>query len=120
MKVGDIYRLRYCFVKIADITMDHVFYRKHNKTYKRLIRTFLKKAVPVDMELFNKDEITINRLEWDWADVHSDAGRCGIRFNCPVCGGEVIWAEGAWWDMRCDCRKWDIEIKITGYSERGD
>lgn len=57
---------------------------------------------------------TVNVRDWDFVDVHSDAGRTGIAWTCPDCLETVTWANAAWWRLECKCRTWDINISITG------
>ena len=121
MKLGDIYlrkRERHLAV-ITGLTDTHVIYSKTNsgKRYgrncKRMVATVLRDYDAVDMAIFNKPEIEVT--DFEWCDVHSDAGRYGLEFKCPICGGRLTYAEYGWWGMSCDCREWRVEIKATGH-----
>lgn len=53
---------------------------------------------------------------WHTTDeVHDDAGGAGVKWQCPDCGDELVWASGMWWDLQCNCenRHWNFEVNIT-------
>lgn len=54
----------------------------------------------------------------DWVitdEVHDDAGGAGIRWQCPDCKSELVYADSGWWDLKCVCkgRSWDLRVVIT-------
>jgi hypothetical protein len=57
------------------------------------------------------------RYHWQLTDdVHDDAGGAGIRWRCPDCGCELIYAPSMWWELECSCKhrnRWDIDVLIT-------
>lgn len=115
MKIGDIYSLKTqygCrFVEIVDVG-DRVTYEHHGRNYTRRTDTFERDSEPIDMDLHNQDKVTVTDVEH--CEVHSDAGRHGLEFQCPVCDGNVIHAERGWWSEDCRCRTWTVEIKAIG------
>jgi hypothetical protein len=58
----------------------------------------------------------MKHIDWRLTDnVHDDTGGTGIRFTCPDCHSEMVYAPGGWWHMTCCCRnrKFDVNVVIT-------
>ncbi len=60
-----------------------------------------------------------DHIDWDFTDVHSDAGGTGIEWRCPTCNDRLVWAPYGWWELRCSCEEkdWDLQVVITDGSE---
>ena len=111
MNIGDIYKRGHTLVTVVGIG-DKVEYLMYGKKRKRLRHTFERDFTPVDMGLATARTIEVTEMEH--CEVHSDAGRNGMCFVCPVCGVEVVDAPYGWWSMNCHCRRWTVEHRAIG------
>ena len=62
-----------------------------------------------------KNESSTIVTEFDYCEVHSDAGRHGQSMECPDCGEKVVFADSGWWDTECSCGEWRIETLAKRY-----
>ncbi len=70
---------------------------------------------PVVVPELQKEEVIAEfvKFEHDF-NCNSDCGGFAMKWKCPSCEDELIWAPYHWWPLECHCRKWEFEIKATG------
>ena len=113
MKPGDVFRRSRQFVTVCSVG-ERIAYAKNGRVFKRKRAAFEKEWTAVDMQLYMRPQIVVQERDMEPCEVHSDAGRSGMRFSCPVCRQELVYAKNGWWSMSCACRHWDVEIKAIG------
>jgi len=72
----------------------------------------------MESKIWRKKMKEIECDDYEFVNIHSDAGSSGVQFNCPACSDTITIAEYDWWSKVCSCGyEWELEIIIKGYKD---